>query len=683
MARLRRVVRSGGFDVVHVHEPVAPPVGWLIPQLDDAPLVGTFHTYSTRPVPHRIATAAGARLMLNRLAVRIAVSEAAAWTGRRWYGGRYLTIPNGVDVSAALPGDAPPGEDFVIAFVGRVVERKGLAVLLSAFGALVDVAPVRLVLVGPTADELSGFGLASRVAARIDALGRVDADERWRRLHAADVLCAPSLGGESFGMVLTEAFAAGTPVVASSIAGYSEVVTQGVDGLLVPPDDPVRLAEALRGLALDRERAGAMGAAARNAAARYAWPHVAERVRCAYEQAREVPAPSSAPERVARRFGLAPADGRPPAAPARLAPLDPPAARRASRTRTLTRRAGLAAACAGGAALTAFAVQKIGPARIVEALLSAHPGWVLVSLVLMSVAMLSRAAAWRVIVRAALPGRRVRARDVTSATMIGVLLSAVLPGRVGEPARVAVLARRLGAVARNVPLVTGTVVAQTALNLVALAALAVAVIATSPVLSSRALLVPSLGAAGTLAALVLAPALLPRAGRGRLTAALERLRHALIELRSGLRVLGSPRALAPALALQLAAWALQLASAYTVALALGVGAQIAVPAAAAALLAANVSAIVPVTPSNVGVFQAAVAGILIAGYGVTPSSALVFAIAFQAAEVVTAIVLGLPALLREGMRWPDARSGTVEQVRLSSPARSGATQTRAAVAPGS
>ena len=111
----RELRRKGAYDIVHVHEPLVPLVGWSAVLGSAAPTVGTFHAYSTRALPNRVATAFGARLMFNHMAARIAVSEAAAWTGRRWYGGRYEIVPNGVDIAAAPTGPKPPSEELRVA----------------------------------------------------------------------------------------------------------------------------------------------------------------------------------------------------------------------------------------------------------------------------------------------------------------------------------------------------------------------------------------------------------------------------------------------------------------------------------------------------------------------------------------------------------------------------------------
>ena len=120
---LRRELRAGDYDVVHVHEPAAPLVGWDATVFRDTPVVGTFHAYSTKPFPNHLATLLGARRRFNLLSARIAVSEAAAWTGRRWFGGDYRIVPNGVDIDAAPSGPKPASDQLRLLFVGRAEER--------------------------------------------------------------------------------------------------------------------------------------------------------------------------------------------------------------------------------------------------------------------------------------------------------------------------------------------------------------------------------------------------------------------------------------------------------------------------------------------------------------------------------------------------------------------------------
>src|SRR3954470_3900219 len=153
---LRREVRAGQFDVVHIHEPVAPTIAWDALTSADAPTVGTFHAYSEAKFPHAIAIAMGARRKVNHLNLRVAVSEAAAWTARRFYGGRYRVIPNGValpEEGVPAPRRRAPGEPLRIAFVGQAVERKGLPVLLRAFEALRREVPAELIVIGSTDAE--------------------------------------------------------------------------------------------------------------------------------------------------------------------------------------------------------------------------------------------------------------------------------------------------------------------------------------------------------------------------------------------------------------------------------------------------------------------------------------------------------------------------------------------------
>jgi phosphatidyl-myo-inositol alpha-mannosyltransferase len=220
---LGRELRHGGYDVVHIHEPNVPVISWFAAGAARVPTVGTFHTYSTNWLSNSVAAnVIGARRIYSKLNARIAVSEAAEWTARRYYGGRYRVVPNGVDLSAARPSAARPHEQLQILFIGRAEGRKGLPVLLRAFEALRGAGvDARLTVAGATDEEVAPLLLETE---GVEAAGRVSEEEKWRLLGEADLLCAPSLGGESFGMVLTEAFASSTPVVASRIAGYRDVV---------------------------------------------------------------------------------------------------------------------------------------------------------------------------------------------------------------------------------------------------------------------------------------------------------------------------------------------------------------------------------------------------------------------------------------------------------------------------
>ena len=677
VAALGRELRGGGYDVLHVHEPNAPVVSWFATEAARVPLVGTFHCYSTSGVPNRLAAnVMGARRLYNKLHVRIAVSEAARWTAERFYGGHYRVIPNGVDLSAALPAQDDTDEELRILFVGRADARKGLPVLLRAFEALRSAGiRARLTVAGATEEEVDPLLFE---AEGVHVAGRVTEQEKWRLLAEADVLGAPSLGGESFGMVLTEAFASGTPVVASDIAGYRDVVRDGVDGLLVPPADPAALGEALRGLALDADRRARMRSAARERAGRFAWPRVTDEIVEAYHDAQMAPVPVGTAARACARLGLAPADGKPPNAPRRLPSLEPKAPEAARRTAVqVARRVALGTAAAGVVGLAALALDKIGIESVGSAIVAATPVWVLVAFGLMCLSMLIRAEAWHAILRAALPGTRIHRRDAARATMIGVLMSATLPARLGEPSRALIMARRVGRVRDRIPVVLGTLVSQTLLNILALVVLGSVMFATVGIFrgGEDSLVFATIAPVVVLGVLLAMPALL-RKGRPsrfvRVQQAAATARRAMVQVRRGLEVFRRPKLAAWATIAQLTAWAVQWLACYALLVALGLDDRAGIGAAAAVLFAVNVTAALPATPSNLGVFQAACVAVLSA-YGVGKTDALAYGIILQAVEIATAVGMGMPALVREGMTWRDLRLRAMH----STPVELGATARRA------
>jgi phosphatidylinositol alpha-mannosyltransferase len=485
----------------------------------------------------------------------------------------------------------------------------------------------------------------------------VSGNELWRSLREADVLCAPSLSGESFGMILTEAFAAGTPVIASNIAGYSEVVDDGRDGVLVPPADPQRLAEELQRMHLEPQRREEMGAAARRSAERFAWPRVTDQLERVSERAvAPTPEPGGALDRFARRTGLRPANGSQRVPAKRLPRLEPESAVSGARHRTM-RRVALGAAGILGLGLTALAANRIGLDKVVTNLVHSDATWVLVATALMAISLLARAASWLWIARSALPRAPLRRRDVTSATMIGVLMSATLPARLGEPARAMVLARRTGRMRESFPVLLGTLVSQTALNIVALVLLGAIIVSSTDLFhsSSERLFLISMAPLLILVAVILAPVVVRGNGNGRVARVVGAIRGALLQVRTGLGIFRDPRRGPLAAFFQLSAWALQLAACWALFAALGLDDRVGIGAAAAVLFAVNVTAVVPATPSNIGVFQLATISVLTTGFGVGAADALAYGVILQAVEIATALALGLPALVREGVTWSDMR----------------------------
>jgi phosphatidyl-myo-inositol alpha-mannosyltransferase len=274
MLRMRRAYERERFDVVHVHEPLAPVLSTFALATAPCPIVVTCHSAGDRLGWYPVGRLLWG-ILAERIDYRIAVSESARESAEPNVGGPFEVIPNGVD----LPVEADPGgRNGNVVFIGRNEPRKGLPVLLRAWPQVRARTGARLRLVG--ADPLSVRWLARRQSFSLDGvdlLGTLSEEALTSELLSASLLAAPSLGGESFGMVLTRAFACALPVVASDIEGYAAVAGPE-HGILVPPGDPEALGRALLELLEDEARRRAHGAAARKAARHYSWDRIARRL---------------------------------------------------------------------------------------------------------------------------------------------------------------------------------------------------------------------------------------------------------------------------------------------------------------------------------------------------------------------------------------------------------------------
>ncbi|MBF6256740.1 glycosyltransferase family 4 protein [Nocardia farcinica] len=284
--RIRRWIDGNDFDVLHIHEPNAPSLSMLALKIAEGPIVATFHTSTTRSLV--LSTFQGMlRPYHEKISGRIAVSELA----RRWQvealGSDAVEIPNGVDVPAfarapMLPGYPRPGG--TVLFLGRYDEpRKGMQVLLAALPELVARHPDVEILVVGRGDEQRLRREAGRHARHLRFLGQVSDAEKASAMRSADVYVAPNLGGESFGIILIEAMAAGTAVVASELDAFRRVLRDGTAGMLVPVGDDVALAGALDTLLTDTERREALVRRANQVVGEYDWPVVAEQILRVYE----------------------------------------------------------------------------------------------------------------------------------------------------------------------------------------------------------------------------------------------------------------------------------------------------------------------------------------------------------------------------------------------------------------
>ncbi len=284
--RLRKWINDNDFDVLHIHEPNAPSLSMLALKIAEGPIVATFHTSTTKSLV--LSTFQGVlKPYHEKISGRIAVSELA----RRWQvealGSDAVEIPNGVDVQAfanAKPLQGYPRKGGTVLFLGRYDEpRKGMAVLLDALPELIERHPDLEVLVVGRGDEDRLRKDAGAHAKHLRLLGQVTDAEKASALRSADVYCAPNLGGESFGIVLVEALAARTPVVASELDAFRRVLRDGAAGILVPIGDAARLSDAIDVVLTDAVRRRALVTAGSRAVGEYDWPVVAEQILRVYE----------------------------------------------------------------------------------------------------------------------------------------------------------------------------------------------------------------------------------------------------------------------------------------------------------------------------------------------------------------------------------------------------------------
>lgn len=293
-ARTRRWLHQGAFDVLHVHEPLTPSLSLLAVMSARGPVVATFHTAITRSR----ALAAGApvaRVVLERITGRIAVSELARRVQVEHLDGGAVEIPNGVSVAhfadaeplPGWPGECRPGYGGTVGFLGRFTEpRKGFDILARALADVMPQRPgMRLLLAGP--GDLDEVDLPPVVAERTTFLGKVSEEDKARMLRSVDLYIAPNTGGESFGMILTEAMAAGAPVVATDLDAFRRVLDGGRAGALFPNGDAAALGEAVSTLLDDGERRRELAEHAERVVAAYDWPVVAARVLEVYNSAIE------------------------------------------------------------------------------------------------------------------------------------------------------------------------------------------------------------------------------------------------------------------------------------------------------------------------------------------------------------------------------------------------------------
>ena len=610
--RIKRVLAREGFDVLHLHEPMTPTPCIAALALFDGPMVGTHHA-SGELGWMRLATPVWGFLE-ERLDRRIAVSEQARASAQRWLPGDYEIVPNGVLIPE---GVEPGGREHRVVFAGRQEPRKGLQILLRAWPEIRRRTGARLRIAG--ADPLAVRLLLTRLRVSddgIDVLGFLTQESLTAELASAKALIAPSLGGESFGMVLTRAFACATPVVASDIPGYRDVMTPETS-VAVAPGDPAALADAVDALLADEAGRVALGAAARQLAIdHYSWQDIARRLVRIYDGR-------------ARRH-----------------------ARAGGRMNVLPRSRWLRAAL--GVPVLASVAALLwwrGPDWnvVYHAFDLVNWAWVAFALGLNLVSVFLRSLAWKLTIDQALDPPEPRFSQVFSAFSVGLLGNAVLPGRIGELARVAVLRRHLPRGVGASGTLVGTVFAHRLFDLPAalLLILYVALTAKVPHWAVTSLVIVSI-----MGAVLFTVAFVTARRHHRPIDGARSLRQLLSMARQGLAVLRSPWPAFGAIVLQCAGWFMQLLAVYVAMRAFDLHPSMA--AAGLVLLLMNVATIFPLWPGNIGLLQAAVALPLVQ-YGVPYSVGFAYALVLQVIEMSVGVGVGLIFLAREGLSFASLR----------------------------
>ena len=289
---VKKLLRREKFDIIHLHEPLTPSLTWWFLMLASVQTatIGTFHAYHEQP--HRLYQLSRPLFkgLFAKLDSLIAVSPPARAFARRMFPGNYQIIPNGIDLSRfGRTATAPrlnPTQNITLLFVGRLDPRKVFAILFEAFCRLQAHYPhLKLQVIGPVASSTVRMYrqmAQARGLTGVEFVGYVAPERLPDFYHQADIFCAPSLGCESFGIVLLEAMAAGLPIVASDIVGYRSLITGGQEGLLVSPGQPDRLAVALRRLIDQPDLRRRLGQSGQTKAAQFTWDHVVDQTLAVY-----------------------------------------------------------------------------------------------------------------------------------------------------------------------------------------------------------------------------------------------------------------------------------------------------------------------------------------------------------------------------------------------------------------